>query len=224
MCGRYTLTTKPERIASLFDLPEPPPIAPRYNIAPTQDVLIVRACDAGRRGAMVRWGLIPHWAKDADIGSRLINARAETAASKPAFRAAWKRRRCLVPADGFYEWKKTPSGKQPCLIGLPDGEPFALAGLWERWEGPPDGGEPQGPVESCTILTTEPNELVAEVHNRMPVILPAGDWPTWLGEADADGRDPTDLTRPYPGELTLRPVSRRVNSPARDDPSCIEPA
>jgi putative SOS response-associated peptidase YedK len=221
MCGRYTLSAPPKAIARLFDLGELPELRPRYNIAPTQDVAAVTASgpDKARQLRWFRWGLIPHWANDADIGSRLINARSETAAEKPAFRSAMRRRRCLVVADGFYEWQRTDSGKQPIHVRMDDGRPFALAALWERWE----GGE-EGPVESAAILTTEPNELLRPIHNRMPVIVEPGRFDLWL---DPDARDVTRLgalLRPYRGaDLVCHPVSRIVNNPAHDSPRCVQP-
>jgi putative SOS response-associated peptidase YedK len=167
----------------------------------------------------MRWGLIPRWAKDPSIGNRMINARAETVASKPAFREAFQGRRCLLPADGFYEWKRCGARKQPMYLRMLDGRPFAFAGLWARWR--PEGGEP---VESCTILTTEPNELVADIHKRMPVILPPQDYGPWL---DPETRDPARLSgmlQPYSAEeMIAYPVSTRVNRPEHDDPDCVEP-
>jgi putative SOS response-associated peptidase YedK len=223
MCGRYTLTSPEEILRKLFDFGELPDLGPpRYNIAPSQPVVGVTAGKPGGRDLQLRlfrWGLVPFWAKDPDIGNRLINARSETASTKPAFRAAMKYRRCLLPADGFYEWKKTDEGKQPYHIGMEGHEPFALAGLWESWDG---GGT--GPLETCAILTTEPNELLAEVHNRMPVIIPPEHFARWL---DPDATDPGELASllgPYPpGEMTAYPVSRRVNRPTHDAPECIEP-
>ena len=198
-----------------------PLLEPRYNIAPTQQVLIARAKEGGEATEVVpvRWGLVPSWAKDPSIGSRMINARGETVATKPAFRSAVKYRRCLIPADGFFEWKKTGSAKQPHWIRFADGRAFAFAGLWERWR-PADGQ----PVDSCTIITTTPNRLVAGIHDRMPVILARGRHREWLGpERLPDGRLET-LMVPYPPEkMEARPVSNHVNRPANDDPACIEP-
>jgi putative SOS response-associated peptidase YedK len=221
MCGRFTLTVSGRVLARLFDVPEVAELTPRYNIAPTQQVLIARATEGGGGRELVpaRWGLIPFWAKDEKIGARMINARAESVSSKPAFRAAVKHRRCLIPADGFYEWRKTGSGKQPYLIRFADRRPFAFAGLWERWH--PDDGEP---VDSCTIITTSPNELVAELHDRMPVILSPdghGEWLTadWI----ADDRLNALLVPHAPDQMEAYPVSTRVNRPINDDPGCIEP-
>lgn len=219
MCGRYSLSASGEKLAEQFQLAEIPELAPRYNIAPTQEVAVVRQCAEGRQLALLRWGLIPSWAKDPSIGARMINARAETVAEKPAFRSAFVRRRCLVPADGFYEWKRTAGGKQPFFFQMRDGRPLAFAGLWEQWKSP-DGGQ----IESYTILTTDANELLRPVHDRMPVILPPDAYDLWL---DPDVQKPDvllALLHPYPEEaMTAYPVSMRVNSPANDDPQCIAP-
>ncbi|MFN2190460.1 MAG: SOS response-associated peptidase, partial [Candidatus Promineifilaceae bacterium] len=168
MCGRFTLVAPGEAIAELFDLTDIPSLVPRYNIAPTQPVAAVRLSQStgDRELTYFHWGLIPRWAKDTKIGSRMINARSETAAEKPSFRSAFKYRRCLVPADGFYEWQKVNGGKQPVRIQMKNGDPFAIAGLWENWISS-DGSE----IDSCTLLTTEPNDLLRAVHNRMPVLL-----------------------------------------------------
>src|SRR3989449_488160 len=177
MCGRYTLKTPVERLSEKFQFPEVLPLKPRYNIAPSQWVAVFRLLpgDPDRKLAMLRWGLLPAWVKDPAKVQQPINAKAETAAEKPMFRDAFKRRRCLVPADGFYEWKQDGGRKQPVYIHMRDGEPFAIAGLWEHWEGQ-DGQV----IESCTLLTTEPNDLLAPVHNRMPVILDPKDYAQWL--------------------------------------------
>lgn len=204
---------------ALFGVVDGPAVEPRYNIAPTQRVAVVR-CDAeGRRTvAMLRWGLVPFWAKDPAIGNRLINARAETAAEKPAFRAAWRRRRCLVPADGFYEWQAGPAGKTPYFISAASGEPFAMAGLWEHWE--PKNSE-DALMETFTILTTAPTDLMARLHNRMPVVLGQQSSEAWLAGGDLE-RAGDSLADPA---VTLRawPVSRKVNSPRNEDASLIEP-
>jgi len=232
MCGRFTLTASPADIATLFDLAEEPELAPRYNIAPTQPVAIVRLDRAGEREwTHVQWGLIPSWAKDPSIGARLINARSETAAEKPSFRAAFKRRRCLVPANGFYEWKKVETGKQPYHItvrngtGGDNGHPplFAIAGLWEHWEGA-DGSV----LETCTLLTTDANDALAELHNRMPVIIAREDYDFWLGEeGEADAAYLSQLQhllRPFPAEqVQFQAVNRYVNNARNEGPTCIEP-
>lgn len=223
MCGRFALITPTEQLALQFkadagNLASMPESVPRYNIAPTQPVLAVRLTEDGQRElTFFRWGLIPSWAKDMSIGSRLINARSETAAEKPSFRAAFKRRRCLIPADGFYEWQKQNGQKQPMYIHSAD-EPFALAGLWEVWSDP-DGSS----LQTCTILTTQPNEMVSAIHNRMPVIIEPEDYDMWL---DPGGRpeDAQHLFRPYPADkMAVHPVSTVVNNPRNDVPACIEP-
>jgi putative SOS response-associated peptidase YedK len=221
MCGRFTLTDPNQDLVEQFHLPEIPDLKPQYNIAPTQPVAAVRlaAESAAREMVLFYWGLIPFWAQDPSMGARLINARSETAAEKPAFRAAFRRRRCLVVADGFYEWQKQNGGKQPFYIRLRDGRPFAFAGLWEHWQGQ-DGSV----IESCTLLTTEPNELMRPLHNRMPVILHPKDYDLWLDRAVEDARLLQPLLRSYPSmEMEAYAVSRWVNSPQNDDPRCIEP-
>ena len=211
------LTTPVEAMQRIFRFAERPNFPPRYNIAPTQDVPIVRLTRDGDRREliMVRWGLVPYWADDIAIGNRLINARCESIERTPAFREAYRRRRCLVPADGFFEWKKDGKARQPLLVRRKDAAPFAFAGLWERWK------QPDGDVlRSCTIITCPPNELVAPVHDRMPVILDSADFERWL-DTDAGGRE---LLKPCPSEwLEAFPVNPKVNSPANDDPECIAP-
>lgn len=220
MCGRFTLRTPPGDLAEVFALfREPDWLQPRYNIAPTQQVLAIRFDEHAtpREPVMLRWGLIPSWAKDAKIGNSLINARADTVAAKPSFRAAFKRRRCLIVADGFYEWKKLDDGKQPYQIGLRNGKPFAFAGLWERWE---KGAEP---IESCAIITTEANDLMSPLHDRMPVILRPDDYDAWL-DPSGDAKALQGLLRPYPDDdLVAYPVSRAVNNPRNDRAECVEP-
>jgi putative SOS response-associated peptidase YedK len=224
MCGRFTLHASPDEVAAFFGLDEAPELAPRYNIAPTQPVGIVRLAQNGRREwALVHWGLIPSWSKDPSMGAKMINARAETVAEKPSFRAAMKRRRCLVPADGFFEWKRGGSAKQPYFIHMQDGRPFAFAGLWEMWTSP-DGSE----LDSCTIITTEPNTLMSDLHNRMPVILQPEDYDAWLGQGkDADARELGQLQhllRPLDdGLLEAVPVGKYVNSPMNEGDGCIAP-
>ena len=200
-------------------------LRPRYNIAPSQEVAVVRDGDGGRSLSMLRWGLIPGWAKDPAIAYKLINARSETVSEKPSFRSAYRRRRCLIPADGFYEWTRRGKTKQPWLIGPEDGGVFAFAGLWERWT-VPEGAAltgslaellPGDVVETCTILTTVANGVVARVHNRMPVILPPGAFAAWLEGSEVPlGPCPADA-------MTIHPVSTLVNKPANDDPRCVEP-
>ena len=208
-------------IAEHFQLSEEPELGPCYNIAPTQIVAVVRFdAENARRGLrLAKWGLIPFWAKDTSIGSRLINARAETAADKPAFRAAFKYRRCLVPADGFYEWKRLDKKRQPYFFGSADDKPLAFAGLWERWEGP-DGEV----IESCTILTTDANELLQPIHDRMPVILKAEDYDLWLDPAVQQPKVLQPLLKPYPSEeMSGHPVTSKVNKAAYESPDCIKP-
>ncbi len=222
MCGRYSLTTPMEAVRQLFDFPERPNLALRVNIAPSQDVAAVRLGEgeAGARHLVaLRWGLIPSWAKEPGIGNRMINARAETIAEKPSFRAAFRRRRCLIPADGFYEWKTEQGRKQPYRIALESGAPFAFAGLWERWEGAGGGGA----IESCTIVTTEANERLRTIHHRMPVILPPEAYDLWL-DPDAPGAQAQALLGPAPSEwFTTFRISPKINSSANDDPALIEP-
>jgi putative SOS response-associated peptidase YedK len=230
MCGRFTLRTPLSVLAEqfLFDLGEVPTdfgLVPRYNIAPTQTIVAVRqpAEGAPRQLALLHWGLIPSWAKDAKLASSMINARSETLAEKPAFRTAFARRRCLILADGYYEWQAVGKKKLPLLFHRRDGRPFAFAGLWERWRGPAglDGDAP--PLESCTIVTTAASELSAHVHDRMPAILDPVDYDLWLDPAVQDKSRLLGLLRPYTGdELVAEPVSTRVNSVKNDDPGCIE--
>lgn len=220
MCGRFTLATSGAQLATQFALAETPQLAPRYNIAPTQSVAAVRSAEAGRELVLMRWGLVPMWAKDPSVGSRMINARAETAAEKPAFRTALRQRRCLIPADGFYEWQAAPGGKQPFYFHMGDGSPFALAGLWERWKSPEGAW-----LETCTILTTEANDLLRPFHDRMPVIVAPDDYARWLDPALRDADAVRDLLAPFdPAAMAAHPVSREVNRVANDGPHLIVPA
>ncbi len=221
MCGRFSLGASATTLVAQFDLFEAPAWTPRYNIAPTQEVLVVvkDPATASRQARRHRWGLIPSWAKDPAIGNQMINAQAETAATKPAFRVAFKKRRCLILADGFFEWKKENRHKQPYYIRLDDGRPFAFAGLWEHWEGPEGKA-----IDSCTILTATPNDLLRPLHHRMAVILPSSAYDRWLDPSiqEADRLQP--LLQPYPSEeMTAYPVSTVVNNPANDTPRCTEP-
>lgn len=220
MCGRYTLTASGEALAKAFDLPSAPDLPPRFNIAPTQEVAAVRVERPAteRRLVLLRWGLIPWWAEDPTIGNRMINARAETVAEKPTFRDAFRSRRCLVVADGFYEWKRLSDGtKQPFYVRLKSGELFAFAGLWDSWRS--DGAD----VESCTLLTTDANELVRPIHDRMPVILKPRDYDLWLNPEVSDPERLTPVLGAYDASaMEARPVSRYVNDPANDSPRCIE--
>ncbi len=222
MCGRFTLTADPNTLQQAFpEFKVPDQMSPHYNIAPTQPVAVVP--NDGRMAVdFFIWGLIPFWAKDPKIGNRMINARSETLAEKPSFRTPYRRRRCLILADGFYEWVKPAGGgaKIPHLIKMESQDPFAFAGLWENWQAP-DGSE----VKSCTIITTEPNALVSKLHNRMPVILPREAYADWL---DPEERKPETLNqylKPFPAvEMMAYPVSTLVNNPVNDVPEVIQPA
>jgi putative SOS response-associated peptidase YedK len=206
-------------VAEAFGLPGVPELFPRFNIAPGQAVAVVREMPEAqdRRLAYLRWGLIPAWADDPSFGNRLANARSETAAAKPSFRSAFRSRRCLVVADGFYEWQRADGRKQPYFVGLRGDRPFGLAGLWERWE---KGGEP---VESCTILTTQANGLMRPIHERMPVIVPPDRYGLWLDPRCHDTAMLESLLRPFPAEgmLAYR-VSALVNNTRNDVPRCVE--
>lgn len=221
MCGRYTISSPGDVVAEVFSLDAPPELAARWNVAPTQHVPVVRvpAPGAPRELALVRWGLVPAWAKDAAIGNRLINARAETLAEKPAFRGPLKRQRCLVVADGFYEWKPEGKRKQPWLFRRGDGRPFGIAGLWSRWTDPATGD-----LESCTLVTTTPNAVLAPVHDRMPAIVDREQFALWLDPAISDVARLLPLLAPAPDDL-LRgfPVGLAVNNPAHDRPECAAP-
>jgi putative SOS response-associated peptidase YedK len=256
MCGRFTLRASARTIAEQFGIFEFPPFAARFNIAPTQLVPVIRTRPAAaltpgpspatgegsRELVWLRWGLVPSWAKDPAIGNRLINARAETAAEKPAFRTALRRRRCLVAADGFYEWQKarkgtgpicrdgpegaahkldlspfSQRGKQPYFIRLHDDRPFAFAGLWETWEA--------GPLETCTLLTTDANDLIRPLHDRMPVIIAPDRYDAWLDPATENPRQLAPLLAPFPSEaMEAYPVGGSVNNPKHDSAACIAPA
>lgn len=221
MCGRYTLSDPGDLLTELGVQTELE-LTPRYNIAPTQNAAVVRATSDGKRElALLRWGLVPSWAQDLKIGSRMINARSETVAEKPSFRQALRRRRCVIPSDGFYEWKKIDAKtKQPYLIHFKERRPFVFAGLWESWSKDPD----LGTVETFTIITTEANEKVTELHHRMPVILPHQAWDLWLDPSVQDGDALTELLTPWAGnDIEFTAVSRMVNSPANDVPQCVEP-
>jgi len=223
MCGRFTLTVDPEDLREAMPWLEiPDRFQPRYNIAPTQPVAVVPN-DGKNKLDFFTWGLIPSWAKDPQIGSRMINARAETLTEKPSFRSAYRRRRCLVLADGFYEWKAENQGdrsvKTPMYIRLQSGKPFGLAGLWETWNSP-DGSR----ILSCTIITTSPNSLMQPIHNRMPVIVPDGQISLWLNPGEVEPGDLQSILQPYPSEeLVAYSVSRLVNDPANDVAECILP-
>ncbi len=221
MCGRFTLTVEQKALATRFGIKLPAgfdSMTSRYNVVPTQNVIVV-SDDGHRYVERMRWGLIPSWAKDPTIGSRLINARAETVAEKPSFRSALRKRRCLILADGFYEWQKVGAVKQPVRIVLKTREPFAFAGLWETWK-PAESD----PILSCAIITTEANKLLKAVHNRMPVILPREAEATWLDPKITEPEPLLPLLKPYPADaMEYFPVSRAVNSPKHDAPDCIVP-
>jgi putative SOS response-associated peptidase YedK len=220
MCGRFSFYQGPDTVAQLFKLAEIPSVKPRYNIAPTQSVptVLQEGETQTRQFQMMRWGLIPFWAKESKIGAKLINARSETVAEKPSFRSPFKHRRCWILADGFYEWQKTEDGKQPFYFQLKTGDPFAFAGLWERWQSPT--GES---IESCTILTTQANELMSQIHVRMPVILSPHDRDRWLDLATSP-EELQQLLIPYESEAMISyPVSRMVNTAKIDQPDCVQP-
>lgn len=220
MCGRFTLTSPAEVIASAFGIEPPGGFEARYNVCPSQAVLAVlrRGDEARRSFAFLHWGLVPHWMKDPPKDARMINARSETAAEKPAFRDSFRTKRCLVPADGFFEWKKEGRDKQPYLIRMKGGGPFAIAGLWASWR---KGDGPR--LESCSLLTTSPNELMEPIHDRMPVILPAEVWDLWLDThvTEVDRLKPL-LVSAAADSMEAYPVSTHVNSPRNDDPRCLE--
>lgn len=220
MCGRFTQTSSAESIAESFNVANVPTQQPRYNIAPTQPVATILRPSQERARAfeMLRWGLIPSWAKDRKIGARLINARAETAAEKPAFRSAFRHRRCLVLADGFYEWQQKDGKKQPFYVQMQNEHPFAFAGLWERWQDP-DGET----IETCTLLTTEANKMMSPVHNRMPVILEPKNYDLWLDPQVTQKELLQPLLTPYDSEAMITyPVSTKVNNPRNDSSECVE--
>jgi putative SOS response-associated peptidase YedK len=221
MCGRYTLSSSGDEVALLFDLSEIPSLPPRYNLAPTQEAAVVRvpAPGAPRHLDFLRWGLVPYWADDPKIGNRMINARSEGVADKPAYRWSFRKQRCLIPTDGFYEWKKEGKLKQPYHIRRKDRRPFAFAGLWARWK--PKEGDGQL-LDTFTILTTDSNELIRPLHDRMPVILAPESFDLWLDPAVDDRARLQELLVPYDGSvMETVPVSRVVNSPAYDGPDCI---
>jgi putative SOS response-associated peptidase YedK len=221
MCGRFTLAIEQEELLARFHLSiADESITPHYNIAPTQNIAVVLN-ESPDRLSMAQWGFIPSWSRDAGMGSQLINARAETLAEKPTFRSAFRKRRCLVLADGFYEWRKGMDGrtKTPMYARLKNGEPFAMAGLWEMWKAPT--GELR---RTCTIITTEPNALMSPIHNRMPAILPRELEADWLDDS-LESLALLSMLKPYPADqMEVYPVSRRVNTPANDGPALVQPA
>ncbi len=218
MCGRYALKTPARELASHFGLDEVVDVAPRYNISPGTDIPTIRHSPEGKRVMhLLRWGLVPHWAKDPSIGAKLSNARGETVAEKPSFRDAFKRRRCLVPADGFYEWKTDGRQKQPYYFSLKSGEPIGLGGVWESWRAP--NGEI---VRTCCLITTGPNDIMLPVHDRMPVIVAPSDYTTWL---TGEPGDALDLVKPYPTDaMQAWAVSKRVSRSGEEGADLVRPA
>lgn len=217
MCGRFSLKTTPDTLERIFGHPAPPGYRPRYNVAPSQQLLAIVSGEGEERPAMLRWGLIPFWAKDPSIGNKLVNARSESIRDKPAYRNAFRKRRCVILADGFYEWQKRPDGKHPMWVRTTSGEPFAMAGLWERWD---RGAEP---IVSCTILTTDANPFMQAIHTRMPVILEGDARRAWLAEGAEEPALLDLLAAAREVELHAHEVSTMVNSPANDIPECIDP-
>lgn len=226
MCGRFVSSSTPDEIAQYFDA-EPAPEAalrPSWNVAPTNDIYVVLEDGDVRRVAPHHWGLVPIWADSPKVGNRMINARAEGLATKGAFKHAFRKRRCIVPVDGFYEWRKLPGQrtKQPYFISRPDGEPLAFAGLWEEWRGPERDGAER--LRSATIITTTPNEAMSAIHDRMPAILPPSAWDEWLDQGNADLESLGRLLVPAPSELlVLRPVSTEVNNVRNQGAHLIDP-
>jgi putative SOS response-associated peptidase YedK len=215
MCGRFAQRNPTKLVEERLGVAVPER-RPRFNVAPTQDVLAVREGKSGREAAWLRWGLVPAWSRDLSLGARLINARSETVAEKPSFREAFRQRRCLIAADGFYEWKRMGTGKQPYFFEMKDGSPFAFAGLWELWEGEGDV------VETCSILTTA-NEILAPVHDRMPVILAVENYELWLDAGTGNSKQLQELLCPFPAcEMVAYPVSQYVNDPTHDDERCVQ--
>jgi len=219
MCGRFDLHLPKELLEEIFGISITRDIRPRYNIAPTQEIAVIRTNpDRIRQLDLLRWGLIPPWAKDPAIGSRMINARSETVHEKPAFRTAFKHRRCVIPANGFYEWQEVGGKKKPLYVKMKDDNPMIFAGLWDHWK--PEEGEV---IESCSILTTSTNALIKPLHDRMPVILDINDLDLWLDPHITESEQLKSLFKPYtPEKMEMYPVSDIVNSPKNDSASCIE--
>ena len=222
MCGRFTLTVNPADLQDAFgDFIFPAQFAPRFNIAPSQPILAIPN-DGKNKADFFLWGLIPSWSKDPSIANKLINARGETIAEKPSFRGGFKYKRCLILTDGFYEWKAAEGvkTKTPYFIHMKDRQPFAFAGLWDEWQSPEGGA-----VRTCTIITTEPNELMSTLHNRMPVILDPKDYDLWLDAAPQTPDKLIHLIKPFPADaMSAHPVSTLVNKPGNDRPECVVPA
>lgn len=228
MCGRFVSSSPPDELARYFDAEQvsEQALEPSFNVAPTNDVYVVLESGGVRRIDAFRWGLIPFWAKDAKVGQKMINARAEGLATKNAYRNAFKKKRCIIPADGFFEWKKIPGqkAKQPMFIHRSDGEPMAFAGLWELWRPPDAKDDDEAIIRSCTIITGDPNEKIAEIHDRMPVMLPPSAWDQWLDPENDDVDTLGKLLVPAPAELvTFHPVSTAVNNVRQKGHELIEP-
>ena len=221
MCGRYTLSVTPEMLRTLVNVDASLNLQPRYNIAPTQMAPVVRPSEHGRRMDMLRWGLIPSWSKDKAIASKLINARGETVARKPSFRDSYQKRRCLVPVDGFYEWRREGDVKLPFRIGFKGGGPFVFAGLWESWTVPENQEDAGSVIETYTIVTTDANDKIAPIHRRMPVIVDPADYDLWLTGGPEEA---ANVIRAYPPDkMAFYRVSTRVNNVRNDDEDCIAP-
>lgn len=221
MCGRFTLHTPESRIREAFHLAQTAPLGltPRYNIAPSQPVPIIRDTDVGREMVLAKWGLVPHWSKEPRTKYSTINARIETVAEKPVYRTPFKHRRCLIPADGFYEWRVVDDHKVPHYIRMRDGEVFALAGLWDRWDG--DGEH----LESCSLIVMPANEIMKPLHERMPAIIAPAHYDLWLDARVTDKAELMGYLNSAPSsQLTFYPISPRVNSPKHDDDRCIQPS
>ncbi|MDX5476284.1 MAG: SOS response-associated peptidase [Bacillaceae bacterium] len=218
MCGRFTMFATAEELIDAFQITNSFSVDERYNIAPSQEILAIIQDGIERRAGKLKWGLIPPWAKEPSIGNKMINARGETLHEKPSFKKAFQSKRCIIPCTGFYEWQKTEEGKKPMLIQVKDEKVFGLAGLWEKWIHP----ESNQPVFSCTVVTTEPNELMADIHNRMPVILHKSDESSWLNSQE-DIKTVKSLIKAFPaGQMYFSEVSTAVNSPKTDDRTCIQ--
>ncbi len=221
MCGRYSLTVTPDELYRLFGIDDKLNLQPRFNVAPTQAAPVVRKTGGKKNMDMLRWGLIPPWSKDASIASKLINARGETVAEKPSFRSAYESRRCLVPVDGFYEWRTEGGKKQPFRIGFREGKPFAFAGLWESWTVPEGLKDTGDTVETFTIVTTNANPKLVPIHHRMPVIVDPTDYELWL-EGGSD--EANAVIKPFSqDDMAFYRVSTRVNNVRNDDEACVEP-
>jgi len=228
MCGRFVSSSPPDELAKYFDVDAVAEqvVEPSYNVAPSQDVYVVVESGGVRRLDRFRWGLVPFWAKDPTTGYKMINARAESVTDKNAYKRAFHKRRCIIPADGFFEWKKVPGqkAKQPYFIHRADGEPMAFAGLWEVWR-PKDAPDDTEPLRTCTIITGQPNEKVADIHDRMPVMLPPSAWPEWLDRDNDDVETLGKFLVPAPASLyALHPVTRAVNNVQENGPELIDPA